>query len=271
MAAFFTDALDGSVALATLFDAAVGSTISFDNGAVLIHQTGTADASKRNLPAGTRTLAFRILFYAPANPSAALNLVRVSTPSSGTTGGILRMATNGRLQALWNGGTAQSSAVGAITLGSWNVLDGLFVTTGTTYTIDARINGVALTQATIADTAHDMATVDLAQSGAATIDYRFAWMSMSVASADYPLPESRPNMPAGGPAFGVMYYGGGLAGARFIPVLGYALESESAEAAGIIKLVHASYASEVEAAEAAGHTVTTPGITFVLGNSPSLA
>lgn len=190
---FYRTSFETESAVSDIFDITAGSTASLDTAqqhsgakSLLIHQTGTAAPSTKDLPYDVQQCVGRVWFYLPANPSATLSIIRTSTPAAATSGCILRITTAGKLQILFNGGTSQTSAA-SFNLNAWNSIDWLIDTSGTTYTLDAKLNGVALTQATISDAQHPQEDLRVAFGGNITLDFWYDQLKLSDRAADYPL------------------------------------------------------------------------------------
>jgi hypothetical protein len=82
MALIYSTDFESEGALGEIFDNQVGTTAAFDathvktgSRALLIHQTGTANSSKRNLAAGTRSMTIRVWFWLLAHASGESPLV----------------------------------------------------------------------------------------------------------------------------------------------------------------------------------------------------
>ncbi len=175
--------------LSEIFDNQVGTTASLDathvkdgSRAMLIHQTGTANASKRTLPSGTRFLVSRLWFYFLANPSATWQLYSIT---QATQNAVLRITTSGALQCGFNGGTFQGATTA--TTNTWHSVDLRYNYDGTTYTADWIFDGVPQTQATLAGAPGDMTQAQFGTAGATNIDCWVDQWAISFNQADFPL------------------------------------------------------------------------------------
>jgi hypothetical protein len=176
-------------ALGEVFDSAVGTTASIDTAhakdgtkALLIHQTGTASASKKTLPAGTRNHTARIWFWFSINPTATWQIYTLVQASANA---VLRITTSGAIQCGFNGGTFQGATTAAT--GAWHSADLKFSVDGPTFTADWTLDGVPQTQATLASTPADFTLAQFGTTGATTIDCWVDQWAYSHSLTDYPL------------------------------------------------------------------------------------
>lgn len=94
--------------------------------------------------------------------------------------------TSGQFQAVCAGGTARLGGP-VIAAGEWHLIEWKFDVSGTTYTLDWRVDGVAMTQATGSSTANTIAFLTLGWNDSITATWDYTDLVVSVTGADYPL------------------------------------------------------------------------------------
>jgi NADPH:quinone reductase-like Zn-dependent oxidoreductase len=155
------------------------------------HQTGSSSASAKTLPTATQTLVGRFRLRTSSNPNAGTQqLVVIRDTPTGVGMTTISMLTSGVISVVVGSGSAQQSAA-ALAPGTWHTIDFRLTSSGTTWTVDCMVDGVALTQqASQGGKVATNATVWRYQnSGANTWDWWVDNWQISHISNDYPLTE----------------------------------------------------------------------------------
>lgn len=172
------------------------------NGAAFTHDTGTrrsgsyslkvvqpagsATRISKTLTTGIRTLVGSVYFYCAAAPSVQSIILDSGSGPRPT----FRLETDGRMSALFNSGTAQSTA-GSVCDAAWHRLD-FYADTATTnsFFLDWQIDAVAQTRATRALTAQDIPSFQIGSAGTTpTATFFLDDLVLSATAADYPIGE----------------------------------------------------------------------------------
>ena len=195
MSIIYSSSFETEPSLASIFDTQVGTTLSFDSThvysgsrALKIHEVGAASASIKSLPANPgRVFCYRWGVYVTGFPlSATQNLVVID---GALVNCVISVNLAGNIRCQWPGGTTITGPV--LPVNQYSVVDMLVDTSGTTYSCQWKVNGVAQTISTSAVQASGEDQVDykIANSGANTYDY---WHDMLVIANDgsvFPLPD----------------------------------------------------------------------------------
>lgn len=191
MSVIYSSSFESPEALASIFGTQVGSTAAFDVGhiysgarAIKVHQIGSASGSIRPLPANPgRVFCFRFGIYPVATPAANEQIAQIT---AGVNFIVKHLAT-GVLSVNWTGGSA--TAFGAMPLNQYNLIDLLIDTSGTTYTANWRVNGVAqpVSSSPVQAAGSDQTAFVIANGGANTIDYWYDVLAIGNTAGDYPL------------------------------------------------------------------------------------
>jgi hypothetical protein len=170
-----------------------GTWSSFDSGvtrdgrgSMKLAMDGTNAAHNvKNIPTTNKVLVFSVYIRATTTASVVTNMLMAVMPSNS---GAIRADTSGVFSAQVGGGTVRTSTV-SYTDGVWHRIDARFDSTGTTWTLDWAIDGVAQTAASLAGmVATDITGVRLGSATAqAAMDIWYQDLVWSFTSGDHPI------------------------------------------------------------------------------------
>lgn len=154
-------------------------------GSIRLQPAASVAYWNKNAAAGVRTIVMQAYVYFTTRPTVDLqNIFGSLAPTQADIGLGWRAATN---QFACECGDLGAGEGPTITAGTWHKID-IKLVSAATYTTDAKVDDVALTQRTFAATAVDLALYNLGSTSEnSTADYYFDDLYVSNTAADFPI------------------------------------------------------------------------------------